>query len=465
MTHHPRKHPQRSHPHDAHAPPAAFPLWEATDPAAAWNHLLEANPDGLALVELEPGVRAWLALTWDMHDAILRNPQSFSRDARNWRELQDGTIAPDSALQELYGYRRNAMSVDGEDHEHLRTTAINALRGLDKKILLRHITVATDELIDAFAPTGQADLVGQFAHLLPRGVLCRLFGMTPAQGHRMVSAMQRLWDGQADAGAAHEETKEVIGEVVRYRRDHPGEDLTSALVGQGLSDRETNDQLIMILAAADDPVTHLIGNTLRLLLTDRDARTTIGTTRTTEEVINASLWEEPPLQMLPGRYALHPMTLGGMPIRPGDCFAMGFGPAHHQMLQVSGGRETMASSRSHLIWGLGIHACPTEGRTMTWAMVETAVEQLMVRRLPDVLLAVPPDRLEWRPSAVIRGLKGLPVTFTPSPVAEPSPKEKRPWSTPSESTPPPSTTASSPAPSNRPGPLRRSLSRITRRWR
>jgi cytochrome P450 len=35
----------------------------------------------------------------------------------------------------------------------------------------------------------------------------------------------------------------------------------------------------------------------------------------------------------------------------------------------------------------------------------------LLKRLPHLKLAVPPDTLEWRPSVELRGLVSLPVTF------------------------------------------------------
>lgn len=45
-------------------------------------------------------------------------------------------------------------------------------------------------------------------------------------------------------------------------------------------------------------------------------------------------------------------------------------------------------------------------------MARTAVETLL-EQLPDLMLAVEPTELSWRPSIWMRGLSTLPVRFSP----------------------------------------------------
>jgi cytochrome P450 len=61
----------------------------------------------------------------------------------------------------------------------------------------------------------------------------------------------------------------------------------------------------------------------------------------------------------------------------------------------------------------GEHRCPYPAPELAEVICRAAVEVLL-DRLPDVLLAVDPEELEWSPSVWMRGLVSLPVTFTPS---------------------------------------------------
>jgi cytochrome P450 len=63
-------------------------------------------------------------------------------------------------------------------------------------------------------------------------------------------------------------------------------------------------------------------------------------------------------------------------------------------------------------FGHGEHGCPFPAPELAETIARTAVEVLL-DRIPDVELALPPGELGWRPSLWMRGLYALPVRFTP----------------------------------------------------
>src|SRR5690606_22547251 len=111
----------------------------------------------------------------------------------------------------------------------------------------------------------------------------------------------------------------------------------SSLVAQGLSDVEVRDNLLLIIAAADDPVTHLIGNTIRMLLVDSGVRARLATSSTLiAETVNTALWTDPPLQTLIGRYPVQDVPLGAAPGRAGLSLVLGFRAASLDRLAPRG---------------------------------------------------------------------------------------------------------------------------------
>jgi cytochrome P450 PksS len=62
----------------------------------------------------------------------------------------------------------------------------------------------------------------------------------------------------------------------------------------------------------------------------------------------------------------------------------------------------------HVAFGLGIHYCL--GAPLARLEGQIAINTLL-RRLPDLRLAVPADALRWRPGLVLHGLRALPVAF------------------------------------------------------
>lgn len=91
-------------------------------------------------------------------------------------------------------------------------------------------------------------------------------------------------------------------------------------------------------------------------------------------------------------------------------------PAHQPVLVSYAAANTDPSratadrkgNRAHLSYAGGPHNCPAKGHSRLIASV--AIEQLL-DRLPDVELAVPADRLEWRPGPFHRAMTALPVVF------------------------------------------------------
>lgn len=65
----------------------------------------------------------------------------------------------------------------------------------------------------------------------------------------------------------------------------------------------------------------------------------------------------------------------------------------------------------HLAFGNGVHYCL--GAPLARMEAEVAFPALL-RHCPDLALAADPDRLAWRSSRMMRGLKRLPLTFTPT---------------------------------------------------
>ena len=69
---------------------------------------------------------------------------------------------------------------------------------------------------------------------------------------------------------------------------------------------------------------------------------------------------------------------------------------------------TRANASKHQSFGNGVHHCL--GANLAKMEGEIAVSRL-VRRFPDLRLAVEPHELEWAPRIILRGLRELPVAL------------------------------------------------------
>ena len=113
---------------------------------------------------------------------MLRSPETFAKDPRRWNDLDDGTVPPDSPVVPMMMYRPNALFSDGEEHRRLRGAITDSLARVDPNALRGYVERSADTLIDRFAPTGKADLLGEYAQVLPLLVFNQLFGCPAETG-------------------------------------------------------------------------------------------------------------------------------------------------------------------------------------------------------------------------------------------------------------------------------------------
>jgi cytochrome P450 len=126
-----------------------------------------------------------------------------------------------------------------------------------------------------------------------------------------------------------------------------------------------------------------------------------------EEVV----WDDPPVQNFPARWAVRTTVLGGQRIKAGDMLLLGLAGANADTTVHMAANQSEARNRSHMSFGHGEYRCPGPAQEIAEAVARTAIEVLL-DRLPDVILAVDADSLTWVPSPWLRGLTALPVTFT-----------------------------------------------------
>jgi cytochrome P450 len=402
---------------------------------------------------VEPGVKAWLLLGYNENLHVMNNPSLYSHDGRLWRELREGRVTERAGVFPVFAHRPNALHTDGEEHSRLRSAIVDSLGQLTEVQVRKNIGDLANRLIDSFAANGTADLIGEYASQLPLLAVNRFFGLDNDQGYLLVKLMSELWDGEGDtAVAANQKLEQYMFELVELKRREPGADIATWMLAHRaeLTDEEAAQQLMLILAAAHDPTTNLIGNAMRVLLTDHTLRYELASGQVLlQETIDQVLWIDPPLQTLAARFATQDLRVGDVRVRAGDALILGFAAANSDPALSgspgepggAGGFTAFATNRAHLAWGAGPHRCPAQD--IARMIAEAGIEAL-AQRLMDLRLAVPENQLRWRPSLFVRGLVSLPVRFIPEQTPDSLPSDGDPaWfspqPSPSSSTPTPET--------------------------
>ncbi|MEU4096878.1 cytochrome P450 [Streptomyces sp. NPDC026673] len=393
----------------------------AADPGRIYDRLREFGP--AAPVELSPGVDATLVTEHHTARRVLQNPTLFARDSRRWTALNEGRIALDNPILPMMAYRPNCLFTDGTVHLRLRKAVTESLDKLNVSRLARDVEQIADYLIGQFSERGRADLLNDYAKLLPLLLFNKLFGCPADIGDRLTTSMGAIFDGK-DALRANEELTACLMELIALKRRTPGEDITSWLIAHpaGLNDEELKDQLVMLMGAGVEPERNLIGNTLLLLLSEDTSGRKSG--MLVEEAMDDVLWNNPPIANYATHFPLQTVDLDGVEVAANTPLVISFAAANSDPALTA--EREMLSKGAHLAWGAGPHACPAKSPAQLIAL--TAVEKIL-NTLHDLTLTEPVDQLQWRPGPFHRALVALPVRFSPIPAtrfAEPLPPAEGP---------------------------------------
>lgn len=381
------------------------------DPQAAYRALRERWGE-IAPVSLEPGINAWLVLGHHELCQVVRNEQLFSRDPNNWGLFRDGRVPADSGLGPMMFPRDNAYFADGDKHRRLRGPLDEGLGGLDEHRMSRFIRRTCVDLVNGFVGDGAADLVADYAAVVPMLTVAGLFGLPAAQGHQLRAALIALFSSAEDSAPAAQELERILTGVMRARRQAPADDLTTAFLNHPSlrDDFEIQQSMVLMISAGYETTTSWIAQTLRLMLADpRFAGRLRGGRLGLDDALDEVLWRDPPMANMPARYALVDCELAGMPIRRGDALILGLAAANADPRVHTDDPWLEIGNRSHLAWSAGPHSCPAQraGRMITRIAVDTALH-----RLHDVTLSIPADAVTLLPSPWTRCPASLPVTFT-----------------------------------------------------
>lgn len=422
--------PSHSHPgtDDPAAPPPGCPAHglgpggmrrlygpEAETDLAGLYEKLRAEHGAVAPALLHNDVPVWAVLGHSENLHMVRTPSQYTRDSRQWRAVQDGSMAADNPLAPVVTWQPMASFVEGDEHQRLRGAVTGAMAGLDHRGIRRYINRYSNLLLNDICQDGRADLVSGFAEHLPMMVMCHVIGMPEEYNERMVQAARDMIRGTETAIASNAYVMDALMRLVARRRAQAEEDFTSNLIAQPaqLTDDEVAAHLRLVLIASYEATANLIANALRMVLTDPRFRAQLsGGQMTVPEAVEQSLWDEPPFSAMIGYFAKQDTQLGGQQIKKGDGLILGIAPGNVDPVVRPDLAASMQGNRSHLAFSGGPHECP--GQDLGRAIADTGVDALLMR-FPDVELDVEEHELRWTSSILSRHLVALPVQFAPRP--------------------------------------------------
>ncbi|WP_242911320.1 cytochrome P450 [Actinomadura terrae] len=380
------------------------------------------------------GVPAWLVIGYPQTLDILRDSRGiWSRRLDSWRARREGRVPADWPLLPAYGFDMSVYT-DGAALSRLRGAWAEGLRPFQDrtrpqaKELEQAIRRYADELITVLSEggrTGWADLSAQYARPLPMMVMGRLLGAGTGYGDEVVMDVWRVLDAGPDAAEAAGRLLADLTRVCAEKTASPGEDLPSYMLAAtpDLTVDELAREMVLLAGLIGDFTGTLVCNTIaEVIIGETGARDSLSAGMI-QEAVNRAAISSPPMSNLTFRWPKVDVRVGRFQIAAGDPVMLSPAAAHLDPAFTDGAAaDSIYSSRAHLAWGAGPHACL--GRDLATTITTIAVERLF-DRFSGVRLALPADQLPWRSSPMMRGLRSLPVNYElaappPEPPAGPS---------------------------------------------
>ena len=373
------------------------------------------DTDGVCRVVTVFGIPAYLVSRYEDVREILADPGRFS-NVNQWVVGPGGPVLSDEEIAELRAGQM--LAFDPPDHTRLRRMltpefTVRRMRGLEPRI--RDIVdAALDEVERAGRP---ADLVATFALPVPSLVICELLGVPYSDRAEFQQRTRRQIDASLPIEqrlALQREARAYMAGLVTRAQAAPGEDLLGMLVrehGDELSTAELVGIASLLLVAGHETTSNMLAlGTLALLRhPDQLAMVRDDPAQVEPAVEELLRW----LSIVPSgvpRTTTTEVEIAGHRIPAGEQLLLAL-PAANRDPALVGDPDRLDITRGapgHVAFGHGVHHCL--GAPLARMEMRIAFPALL-RRFPDLALAVPYEQGAFRAHHVVHGLHALPVTW------------------------------------------------------
>jgi cytochrome P450 len=379
------------------------------DPVGELGHMRAEQP--IARLKLPLGVSVWLVSGYPEAKAVLGRAHGFSNDFTNLM----GNMGA-SAEQNPGGLG----FADPPVHTRLRKvlTPEFTMRRLSR--LTPRIDAIVAAQLDAMAQVdGPVDLWQSFALPIPSLTICELLGVAyedRADFQRLSTARFDLFGGANASLGAISESLTYLLDVVKRQRESPGDGLLGMLIkehGHEIDDRELAGLADGLLTGGLETTASMLALGTLVLMERPDSAELLGrdedaVTRFVEELLRYLTV----VQVAFPRFATEDLEIAGVRIAKGDIVVASLSGANRDAT-LGPDMERFDPTRaptSHLAFGYGIHRCI--GAELARMELRAAYPAL-VRRFPNMRLAIEPAAVPYRSTSIVYGVDSLPVLLKP----------------------------------------------------
>ncbi|MGE3686908.1 MAG: cytochrome P450 [Acidimicrobiia bacterium] len=376
--------------------------------AAADRHWLARNAFGYVVTRYDDVV------------AVLRD--------KRWHSAANVIIDIQGVTNEEFLSRRRTsiLSAEGDVHTRLRRLVAPAFSPRAAERLRPFMREVVGGLVDAVAPTGRADVVGDICEPYPIPIICELLGAPKEDWQlfsRLAADVLRIFNFDLANEleiimAAQDELDAYTRELIAERRSRPADDLITELIAaEEAGDRLDNDELVMMVEAVivggTDTTRNQLGCAVGLFSDHPDQWALLA-----ERPELAPRAVEECMRYLgavrgTGRFASEDIEYKDVLFPKGTMISPSMTSANRDSA-VFPDPGTFDITREpvgqpQLTFGSGIHYCL--GASLARAELQEALP-ILAARLPDLKID---GEITWKPTTVgIWGPERLPVTFRPA---------------------------------------------------
>lgn len=312
------------------------------------------------------------------------------------------------------------LELEPPSHTRLRALVNRAFVSRQIEQLRPRVEALAHELIDAFPQGESFDLLPAYAAPLPITIIAEMLGVPVEMGkqlldwsHDMVAMYThgRSRDTEIAANRAAGEFADYLRGFVGKRRDAPGDDLISVLIGaqengQKLSEDELISSTILLLNAGHEATVHQAGNAVRTILKQGgDPRRFFSNDAGTAATVEECLRFDAPLHMFT-RYVYKDMELpNGETVPTGSQIGLLLGMANRDPRAFVSPDifQPTRPDQKNVSFGAGLHFCI--GAPLARLELQVSLKVLF-ERLPDLKLS---GETAYRDSWHFHGLDRLMV--------------------------------------------------------
>jgi len=372
-----------------------------------WHEPTAHTPDGEGF---------WSVATHAETLAVLRDPTTYSSE-RGGDRPYGGTVLQDL---EVAGVVLNMM--DDPRHARIRRLVSTGLTPRMVSRLEADLRRRTRGLLDGIEDGVPLDFLTQVAAELPMQAICILLGVPEVDRHDLWEAVDPGFDIRAgDAGApadpraAQLRMVEYGAALIAAKRDDPGDDMLSIVVGARLpdvdpptlSDGELYSFFSLLFAAGSETTRNAIAGGLAALI---DRPNQLAALRSDLTLLPGAIeemlrWSTP--SPAKRRTATCPAELGGRQIGPGDKVLVWEGSANRdeRVFARPMDFDIRRDPNPHLSFGHGLHYCL--GANLARLEMRVVFEELLPC-FDDYELVEP---VEWTRSNRHTGIRHLVVSM------------------------------------------------------